>query len=101
MNEDLLAEFADLYSVHHDVEQIEGIEIIKEGDWNQEHKSQFRTTIAKYKDVLFAVSESRSGSYHTDWYYDDTCITAVEPFEKVVIEYRRVGKEATIEARDY
>ena len=53
-------------------------EVIEEGEWEQDHKTQFRTSVLKCinsensSDIgkLFSIDDSRSGSYHTDWSYD-------------------------------
>lgn len=71
-----------------------GWEVEDEGDFCQDHKYQQATNIIKHVESgrFFEVSCSRSGSYHTDWYYtyDD------EPFEvKKVI---KVIKQETWEA---
>lgn len=63
----------------------EGMELVEEGDWTQEHKYQYSTDI--YGDGegnFYAVHNSRSGSYHTDWYYGAPSVNAVKKTEKVI-----------------
>lgn len=64
----------------------EEFELIEEGDWVQEHKFQYSESIVKHKptDTYWGLGSSRSGSYHTDWYYDATQIDQVERHEEVV-----------------
>lgn len=48
-----------------------GWEVEEDGDFCQDHKYQQGTNIIKHvaSGRCFEVSCSRSGSYHTDWYY--------------------------------
>jgi hypothetical protein len=62
----------------------EVIEIIQEGDWKQEHKYQYSETIVKFEDKYYSVNQSRSGSYHSDWYYNDPDVYEVERKEEIV-----------------
>ena len=56
-----------------------------DSDWVQEHKYQYRSYIIKFEDGKFyQINESRSGSYHSDWYYNPAEIFEVERQEKVV-----------------
>lgn len=77
-------------------------EIIEEGDWEQDHKYQHATHIVKFMGVYLAVNESRSGSYHTDWFYGDTHIAIIERKEevKVVVTWEHVGPSVEVPGRD-
>ena len=46
-------------------------EVIEDGDWEVDCKYQFRSSIVKFMDKYYQITESRTGSYHTDYYYDD------------------------------
>lgn len=59
-------------------------EVVVEGDWVQDHKYQYMDTIIKFADKFYEISQSRSGSYHTDWYYNDSEIREVKPVERVI-----------------
>lgn len=64
-----------------------GWEFEEEGDFTQDHKYQYCTSVIKHiaSGRCFVVNCSRSGSYHTDWYYtydSDPC--EVKKVEKVV-----------------
>ncbi|WP_426101496.1 hypothetical protein [Pseudomonas sp. PSPC3-3] len=50
---------------HPDLEQVE------EGEWTQDHKYQQCDFIVKHLATgkFYSFYVSRSGSYHTDWYY--------------------------------
>ena len=60
--------------------------LVEDDEWTQEYKEQYRTQFWYYpkRDVYFQVNESRSGSYHTDWYYSPPDIFIVTKHEKVV-----------------
>lgn len=60
--------------------------LVEDDDWTQEHKYQNRVQIWYYpaRGVYFQVYESRSGSYHTDWYYNPAEVDLVIKHEKVV-----------------
>ena len=63
-------------------EDSEAFELIEEGEWIQDHK--YQSCYCIYKDVVtgkyYSAQFGRSGSYHTDWYYDhdDSGITLYE-----------------------
>lgn len=66
---------------------MEGWEFEVEGDWCQDHKYQMVINVIKHIESgrFFEVYGSRSGSYHSDWYYtydNDPC--EVKPVEKVI-----------------
>ncbi|QHJ79005.1 MAG: hypothetical protein [Caudoviricetes sp.] len=50
---------------------IDEFECVKDDSWEQNGKYQYRSAVYKVvgQEVYFEVSESRSGSYHSDWYY--------------------------------
>lgn len=49
--------------------------IVDAGDWIDDGKYQYRNFDVKISDKFYSFSESRSGSYYTDWYYSiqDVC----------------------------
>lgn len=49
-----------------DPERFETVEV---GDWVYTHKGEDREIIFKYEGKFYQLTEHRSGSYHTDWYY--------------------------------
>lgn len=55
-------------------------------EWLQEHKFQFNNVVMKHipSDTYWCMSNSRSGSYHSDWYYDPTHVEQVSRHEEVV-----------------
>ncbi len=62
-------------------------EVIEEGDWVNEYKDyDFRTDIIKHQDKFYRVSMNRSGSYYSDYFYDEGSFEAEEvtKVEKVV-----------------
>ncbi|QQG32236.1 hypothetical protein CkP1_0073 [Citrobacter phage CkP1] len=74
------------YSDNYDFEDSEYLEEVEDDDWTQDHKYQYRQVVyySKKHDVYVAVNESRSGSYHTDWYYSEPDVSLVEKQERVV-----------------
>ena len=67
-----------------DDEDYAHFEVIDDGDWEVDCKYQFRSSIVKFMDKYYQINESRTGSYHTDYYYDDPEIFEVNQVEKVV-----------------
>lgn len=99
-----LEELAKLYKeAHNCIEDIDHdlLEIVEEGDWIADGKYHYLDTIVKFKDQYFSIQESRSGSYHTDWYYNDSYIYPCERKEetKVVVTYPATGKPIEVPGR--
>lgn len=80
-------------------------EIVDEGDWTDERKYQHKTdivhvtdpSIGQHLDIPFekgyyCINQSRSGSYWSDYEYDEPTITKVEPYDEVitVTKWRKV-----------
>lgn len=90
LNDD--AEVADLGHVH------------EEGEWINDHKWQHKTDIVNVSDNkeqftglpfepgYYCINQSRSGSYWSDYEYDEPTITKVEPYEETmtVTKWRNV-----------
>lgn len=58
---------------------------VEDDDWTQDGKYQYHYAV--YKDAEgnhFSIQNTRSGSYHTDWHYQEPFISAVKKVEKVV-----------------
>jgi len=45
-------------------------EVIEDGDWVDDGKVSFKDVVFKFEDKFYMYSFSRSGSYHTDYYYN-------------------------------
>lgn len=60
--------------------------VVEEGDWTQEHKYQSAEHIIKHKlsGRHFCVSQSRSGSYHSDWYYGESDLSEVKQVTETI-----------------
>lgn len=91
-------ELADLLKEDRWFEDFEGLKIVQEGHWSQDHKTQSCETVVSFKGEFFEIQQSRSGSYHTDWYYSDTYVLPVERVEvtKVIVTYPAIGKGLTV-----
>lgn len=68
----------------------DGVEVVEVGDWIDEGKYSYQSTIIKYKDKFYSVNQSRSGSYHTDYYYDDPTVYEVVQKERTTVDWIRV-----------
>lgn len=44
--------------------------VVEKGEWISEGKYQSKTIIFKDSDSFYRLNITRSGSYHTEWYYD-------------------------------
>jgi hypothetical protein len=60
------------------------LEFVQEGDWVQEHKNQYKSDIVIYEDDYYQIDQSRSGSYHSDWFYDNPIVFPVERKVEIV-----------------
>jgi len=66
--------------------------IIKESDWICLSKRSFRTSYVKIEDKYYEIEQCRSGSYFTDYYYEDPEVYEVTPKEVVITKtvYERI-----------
>ncbi|AQW88864.1 putative nucleotide reductase subunit C [Erwinia phage pEa_SNUABM_50] len=66
---------------------------VEEGDWVDEGKYSYRDDTFFFPDlnVYVNVGQSRSGSYYSDYYYDDPSFMFVEPQTKTVVTTVYVG----------
>lgn len=102
---DNLSEFAKLYSENgndYDFDYPDGeYKVVEEGDWIEEGKYSYKETTVLFNGEYFTVQESRSGSYFTDYHYDDSYIYPAERKEetKVVVTYPATGKPIAVSAR--
>ncbi len=71
-------------------EELDDCEIIDAGDWLDDGKYSFLSTIIKYKDKFYQINQNRTGSYWTDYNYGDPEAYEVEPYEVTVTQYRVV-----------
>ena len=62
------------------------VEIVENGDWVDEGKYSYKETVVKYQDTYYMISESRSGSYFTDYHYDDPEICQVMPRTETIVK---------------
>ena len=71
---------------------LEDVEIVEEGNWISEGKFEICETVLKYKEKFFSMMQSRSGSYWTDYNYNDPYFLEVEPKVITKTVYERVRK---------
>jgi hypothetical protein len=62
------------------------VTIVEDGDWLDEGKRSFRYSYIRIADKFYQIEECRSGSYFTDYYYDDPEIYEVTPRTETVIK---------------
>ena len=48
----------------------DNVKIIEEGDWIDDGKYSFQEIVFSMDDKFYEISNSRSGSYFSDYYYD-------------------------------
>lgn len=71
-------------------EEPEGVEVISDGDYVSEGKYERREIVFSFQDKRYMLTSSRSGSYHTDYYYlsenwgDEHECYEVQPVEKTI-----------------
>jgi hypothetical protein len=73
----------DLIAYHKEEIDLDGIECVYNGDWVAEHKHEYKETVYKYQDKYYSVDDIRSGSYFTDYDYDDPEVYEVVPKEVI------------------
>lgn len=83
------------------------LEIVHESDWEDEGKWQSKETVVKLSEDTeldpeywpvesklepgyYQINDSRSGSYWSDYEYDEPAVFKVEPYDVTVTKYRRV-----------
>jgi hypothetical protein len=75
-------------------EETDDIEVIESGEWEREYKDYFaKEFIVKYDGKYYSIVEHRSGSYYTDYNYDEPIITEVEPKIETVVITKWVTKK--------
>lgn len=64
-------------------------EEVEIGEWTDEHKHQHKTDIYRHKPTgrLFALHNSRSGSYWSDYEYDEPTCNEVFAVQVTVTKY--------------
>lgn len=84
----LLEEYEAQDQEHDDLEEVES------GDWEQEHKDQYRTDVYRHKPTgrFVAITQNRRGCYWSDWDYGDPDIYEVVPEVVTVTRYVPVPK---------
>lgn len=104
MSVEALIELAAALKDAFDWEDVEGCEQVVDGEWEQDGKHQTRESVLLFKGSHFMLQQSRSGSYHTDWYYSDSYLHEVERREetKVVVSWSMPtgAQQLTIPGRD-
>lgn len=67
-------------------------EEIDNGEWTDEGKYSYNTTIVSKNGKFFAIDQSRSGSYFSDYYYTQAEVYEVKRKEetKIVVSWVRV-----------
>lgn len=95
MTEQELKELADKIEEEGWIEDVEGVEIIEEGDWIDEGTYDLKDTIIRYRGKTLRVREERTGSYYSD--YDYSPVEIVEVESVLVTATRWVPKKDRVE----
>jgi hypothetical protein len=75
-------------------EDSDEIEIIEGGEWEIEYKDYAcKESIVKFNGKYYSITESRSGSYYSDYFYDEPTIVEVEPKTETVVITKWVAKK--------
>lgn len=74
----------ELYELFEDGDK--AVKIVEDGDWIDDGKYSFKDTIVTYQDTYYQISESRSGSYFTDYHYNDPEIFQVAPRVETIVK---------------
>jgi len=72
----------------------DGVEVVERGEWVNEGKYEYSSYVFSKDGAFYELGMGRSGSYHTDWYYDFEDMDSFEcsKVEKVeVTTYKWVG----------
>lgn len=77
---------SDRHQILNAEDYFDGWEVADDDDWTQDHKYQHIAKVIKHTESgrCFCVNASRSGSYHTDWYYSYDDLTEVKAVEEVI-----------------
>ena len=76
-----------------EAEDIPNFEVVEEGDWVVEHKYEICDIYVKHKytENYFCITLCRSGSYFSDYNYDDAEFSKVKPLYETKIVRTWVG----------
>lgn len=87
MSELTIAEVIQLFD-----DEDERLDTVESGEWTSDGKYEARTDIVKDIQIgkYYAIHQSRSGSYWSDYEYGDTYANEVEPVQVTVIQYQAV-----------
>ena len=79
----LLAEFVEGDDEHDD------LEVVQESDWTSEGKYEYSDTVYRHIPTgrFVCIGQSRSGSYFSDYEYDDPSISEVVPEVVTITRY--------------
>lgn len=86
---------------------VEELKIVYESEWEQDGKWQIKETVVELTgeedldpenwptdEVLepgfYQINDYRSGSYYSDWEYDEPAVFKVEPYTETVTKYKMV-----------
>lgn len=59
----------------------ESLVVVEKGRWKVSSKYEHKTTIVSYEGKYYGIDQSRSGSYYSDYHYDDPEAYEVTPVQ--------------------
>lgn len=75
-------------------EETDDIEVIESGKWEHAYKDYFvKESIVKFDGKYYSIGDYRSGSYYSDYSYDEPTIVEVEPKTETVVITKWVVKK--------
>jgi len=73
--------------IYNDADKEPDFHIVRYGEWMDEGKFANQEVVYQVGEQYFAIVLSRSGSYFSDYYYDEPFCAEVVPKEIVKVEY--------------
>jgi len=67
-------------------DEADEVEHIESGDWIEGGKYSFKDDIVLYEGKYYMITQSRSGSYFSDYHYDDPEIVEVAPRTETIVK---------------
>lgn len=65
----------------------EEITVVEEGEWESQHKHQYRDIIVEFEERFFCICETRYGSYHQGYEYEDSTVHEVWPKQVTITKW--------------
>lgn len=67
-------------------DEADEVALVESGDWIDNGKYSYREDVVLYEGKHYMITQSRSGSYFTDYHYEDPEIYEVTPRTETVVK---------------